>query len=130
MTERSALDAEGLPNFEALQRADHRYLHTFWAFDFLRSGESDLRSVPLKERKSRLMELLSATDCTHVRYCESFEDTQPLLEGAVSFSLEGIVSKRRASIYHSGPCQSWVKVKTALWREANRERWKLFERQS
>ncbi|MGA7324482.1 MAG: hypothetical protein WBX25_08400 [Rhodomicrobium sp.] len=125
----TALDAEGLPNFEALQRADRRYLHTFWAFDLLRSGESDLRSLPLEERKSRLVELLSATDGAHVRYSESFDDAHALLEGAVSLSLEGIVSKRRNSVYRSGPCQSWVKVKTALWREANRERWKLFERQ-
>ena len=42
--------------------------------------------------------------------------------------LEGIVSKRRLGIYVAGPGSGWVKVKTAEWREANRERHKLFEK--
>jgi hypothetical protein len=44
--------------------------------------------------------------------------------------LEGIVSKNQNSPYRSGPSQRWIKVKTSLWREANRECWKLFERQT
>ena len=125
----TALDGDGLPDFDALQRADRRYLHTFWAFDLMRIGESDLRALPLEERKAKLVELLSGTDGLHLRHSESFDDASALLEGAVSLGLEGIVSKRRNSAYRSGPCHSWIKVKTALWREANRERWKLFERQ-
>jgi len=27
-----------------------------------------------------------------------------------------------------GECRDWRKVKTVAWREANRERWRLFER--
>jgi len=42
--------------------------------------------------------------------------------------LEGIVSKRRDAPYRSGECRDWRKVKTVAWREANRERWRLFER--
>ena len=30
--------------------------------------------------------------------------------------LEGIVSKRKASAYRSGPSRDWVKIKTAAWR--------------
>jgi hypothetical protein len=41
----------------------------------------------------------------------------------------GVVSKRRDAPYRSGPKCGWVKVKTQAWREANRERWRLFERQ-
>lgn len=37
------------------------------------------------------------------------------------------LSKRRAP-YRSGECRDWRKVKTIAWREANRERWRLFER--
>ena len=40
-----------------------------------------------------------------------------------------IVSKRVASAYRSGPSRDWVKIKTAGWRAANRERWRLFESQ-
>jgi hypothetical protein len=31
------------------------------------------------------------------------------------------------SPYRSGPSHTWIKIKTSEWREANRERWKLFE---
>ena len=41
--------------------------------------------------------------------------------------LEGVVSKRRDAPYRSGDCRDWRKVKTTAWREANRERWRLFE---
>jgi hypothetical protein len=39
-----------------------------------------------------------------------------------------VVSKRRDAAYRSGECRDWRKVKTLAWREANRERWRLFER--
>jgi bifunctional non-homologous end joining protein LigD len=55
----TALDHQGLPNFEALQRAHRDYLHAFWAFDLLRVGKRDLRMLPLEERKANLANLLS-----------------------------------------------------------------------
>ena len=42
--------------------------------------------------------------------------------------LEGIVSKKRTAPYVSGNRSGWIKVKTAAWREANRKRYKLFEK--
>jgi ATP-dependent DNA ligase len=42
--------------------------------------------------------------------------------------LEGVVSKRQDAPYRSGQCRGWRKIKTDAWREANRERWRLFER--
>ena len=41
--------------------------------------------------------------------------------------LEGVVSKRRNAPYRSRECWDWRKIKTDAWREANRERWSLFE---
>ena len=49
-------------------------------------------------------------------------------EAAKRHKLEGIVSKRKASRYCSGECRDWIKVKTEAWREANRERWRMFEK--
>ncbi len=40
----TALDEQGLPNFEGLQRADGDYVQTFWAFDLLRVGNCDLHA--------------------------------------------------------------------------------------
>jgi ATP-dependent DNA ligase len=39
-----------------------------------------------------------------------------------SLQLEGIVIKHKDAPYRSGPQTNWVKIKTAAWREANRER--------
>jgi ATP-dependent DNA ligase len=41
--------------------------------------------------------------------------------------LEGIVSKRRDFPYRSGPAD-WSKVKCLSWREANKDRGELFNR--
>jgi ATP-dependent DNA ligase len=41
--------------------------------------------------------------------------------------LEGIVSKRRGDPYRTGSKSGWIKGKTAAWRAANQERYKLFE---
>src|SRR5690349_18540727 len=38
----------------------------------------------------------------------------------------GVISKRRASPYLSGTRCGWIKVKTATWREANKDRGELF----
>jgi bifunctional non-homologous end joining protein LigD len=123
----TALDRQGLPNFEALQRSDDDYVQTFWAFDLLRVGNCDLRVLPLEDRRAKLVNLLSGTHSVHIRYSESFEDGQALLEAVIRLGLEGVVSKKRRSPYRSGPCRDWVKMKSAAWREANRERWRFFE---
>jgi ATP-dependent DNA ligase len=57
---------------------------------------------------------------------EAFGDGQALLEVAQRHRQEGVVSKRRDAPYRSGECRDWRKVKTLAWREANKERWRLF----
>jgi len=52
-----------------------------------------------------------------------------LLKAADRMRLEGIVSKRRDAPYRPGKQCDWIKVKCETRREANRERWRLFERQ-
>jgi ATP-dependent DNA ligase len=51
-----------------------------------------------------------------------------LLRVAEERGFEGVVSKLCNAPYRSGECGDWRKVKTTAWREANRERWQLFER--
>ena len=83
----------------------------------------------MQQRKAKLEALLRKTgnDAT-LRLSHTFEDGEKLLAAAARQELEGIVSKRRLGIYVAGPGSGWVKVKTAEWREANRERHKLFEK--
>jgi len=55
---------------------------------------------------------------------EAFDEGQALFE----VTELGVVSKRRDAPYRSGESRNWRRIKTAAWREANRERWRLFER--
>jgi bifunctional non-homologous end joining protein LigD len=66
--------------------------------------------------------------CPAVSLSEHFEDGMALLRVVEARGLEGIVSKRCDAPYRSGDCRDWWKIKTAAWRETNRERWRLFER--
>ena len=72
--------------------------------------------------------MLERFGCPTVSLSEPFEDGLALLRVAEERGLEGIVSKRRDAPDRSGECRDWRKVKTVEWREANRERWRLFER--
>jgi ATP-dependent DNA ligase len=66
--------------------------------------------------------------CPAITLSEPFEDGLALLHAAEERRLVGVASKRRDAPYRSGECRDWRKVKTVAWREANRERWRLFER--
>jgi hypothetical protein len=77
----------------------------------------------LIERKQRL--LLIETDDDALRYSEEFDDPVRLLGVADRTGL----SKRSASPHVSGIRSGWIKVKTASWREANRDRGELLAKQ-
>lgn len=123
-----ASDAAGMPDFWPLflRSAKPSQLH-IWAFDLLALNSKDLRRWSLEARQGRLQALVSRFDCPVLLHSEAFNDGQSLLRVAEKHSLEGVVSKRRSAPYRSGRCRGWRKVKTVSWREANRERWRLFE---
>ena len=81
-----------------------------------------------RRSRRRLARLISRSEISCLHLVEAFDDGVKLLEAAERMRLEGIVSKRRTAPYRSGECRDWRKVKTVAWREANRERWRLFER--
>ena len=118
----TAVNADGLPDFEALQRSDEEAMQTFWAFDLLKSGQEDLRARALVERKARLAKLIGEQKNPHLRYVEHFEDGEALLAASTRLGLKGIVSKKRNAPYRSGPSHAWLTIKTTAWREAKQER--------
>ena len=63
-----------------------------------------------------------------LRLSESFDDGVKLLEAAEQMGLEGVVSKRRDALYRSGTKCGWIKTKTQVWRETNKDRGRLFKR--
>ena len=123
----TAVNADGVPDFEALQRSDKQAMQTFWGFDLLLSGEEDLRSRTLFERKARLAEAIGTQLNPHLRYVEHFEDGEALLEAGARLGLGGIVSKKRDAPYRSGSSHAWITIKTRAWRDAKQERGKSSE---
>jgi bifunctional non-homologous end joining protein LigD len=109
-----ALDHTGAPDFAALQAAlsDEKTDDLiFFAFDLLYAEGEDLRALPLETRKQRLKSLLD-NGPANLRYVEHFVNPgDAVLLSACRMDLEGIVSKRLESPYHSGRADSWIKSK-------------------
>ena len=119
-----ALNAQGAPDFSALQAAlsDGRGdALVFFVFDLLFVDGEDMRGAPLVERKDRLKEMLdsqSPETTAHLRYLEHIETSgEAMLESACRISLEGIVSKQLDAPYRSGRTGSWVKSKCRVGQE-------------
>lgn len=111
-----ALDENGAPDFAALQAAlseGETDDLVFFAFDFLFTGDEDLRELPLTERKERLAAFLSDVgDDARIRFVEHFETGgDAVLKSACRLSLEGIVSKQADGPYRSGRTETWAKSK-------------------
>ena len=112
-----ALDSHQAPDFAALQAAlseGRSDKLIFFAFDLLFAGGEDLRPLPLRERKTRLKDLLDGMKGKHpaLRYVDHFETAgDAVLDSACRMHLEGIVSKELDAPYRSGRGGSWVKAK-------------------
>jgi bifunctional non-homologous end joining protein LigD len=110
-----ALEDSGRSSFQLLQAYDlgeARPPIIFYAFDLLRLNGKDLRQDPLAIRKAALEKLLAdPPDC--VRYSASLEgDVENLLEQARKLGLEGLIGKRKDSLYEAGQRSgSWIKLK-------------------
>lgn len=110
-------DAAGRSDFAALQRAIARAPGAgrdpglvFCAFDLLHLDGEDLRPLPLVERRARLKPLVAGAGGPFL-YSDDVGDGAALFEAAERLGLEGIVSKRAAGRYRSGPSKGWRKVK-------------------
>lgn len=116
--EACALDAQGSPDFPALQAAlsDGKTDDLmFFAFDILFLAGEDLRALPLRERKVRLAATIKRAGKAlerRIRYVDHFEAAgDAVLQSACRMSLEGIVSKRLDAPYQSDRGEAWVKSK-------------------
>ncbi|HEX4179520.1 MAG TPA: DNA ligase D [Caulobacteraceae bacterium] len=111
-----ALDADGSPDFGALQAAlsnSETDGLVFFVFDLLFDGAEDLRGEPLRERKARLEALLGgAPDHPRIRFVKHFgSGGEAVLNSACTMGLEGVVSKRLDAPYVSNRADTWVKSK-------------------
>ena len=85
------------------------YPATLMVFDLLECLGESLLGRPLEERR-RLLDVLPIEDTGIARLSPSYDDAPALLQAVRDQELEGIVSKRKASIYRPGVRSSdWLK---------------------
>jgi len=117
-----ALDAQGRPSFNALQNragvasdidiaaAERRSPALFFCFDVLHLAGRNVRGLPYVERRQLLQALLPASD--HVQLVHADADGIALYAAALDTGFEGVVAKRKTSIYRPGQRSGdWLKIK-------------------
>ena len=108
-----ALDEHGRASFNLLQhRRSKASAIRLYAFDLILYRGRSLVSAKLTERRDLLAEALAFLEPC-VRLSESFEaEPEELLRGARALGFEGIVAKRKDSMYEPGKRSgAWVKYK-------------------
>ena len=117
------LDSGGRPSFARLQtrallsrpvdieQAAVRRPATLFAFDLVAFEGSDLRSLPLVERKALLAKVLSPAGS--LRYSDHIEEQgEAFFEQVAAMGLEGAMAKDGDSRYVGRRSSSWVKLRT------------------
>ena len=110
-------DEHGITDFHALRSAIYTAPHriVFFAFDLLHLNGQDLRGQPLMERRALLRRLIQQDPRCPIQFSDHVEgDGARFFKAAAELGLEGIVSKRAASRYRSGPSRSWLKTKNMV----------------
>ena len=109
-------DEHSAPDFQALQNAfDHRSTATvvYWIFDLLFLDGEDLRELPVEERRARLAPFLGDDEAPRLRFSEAFDaPPRDLLASVGALGFEGLIGKRKGSIYSARRSPDWIKLKT------------------
>jgi ATP-dependent DNA ligase len=117
---------DGISSFDRIRYRRHDESVFLYAFDLIELNGDDLRRDPLAVRKATLASLLVRA-APGLRFNEHLDEHNgPLVFAhACKLGLEGIVSKKRNSIYRSGRSPDWIKSKNpaapAVKREAEED---------
>jgi bifunctional non-homologous end joining protein LigD len=107
-----ALDLQGRPSFQALQRRgshpDNQIV--FYAFDLLYLDGKDRTDEPLLKRRARLLKVLGGSELLLSK--ELPGSPAAIVEAVRGLGLEGVVAKRKDSMYEPGERSgAWQKLK-------------------
>ncbi len=119
-----ALDARGVPSFARLQRRMHLRSKreiaeaarsvpaSLIAFDVLRINERDCTSLPYRQRRELLAELVEEGTGQPLSAPPAFDgDSAAATAASRELGLEGIMAKRLESVYRAGSRSSdWLKL--------------------
>ncbi|MGB9989474.1 DNA ligase D [Pseudoduganella rhizocola] len=114
-------DETGRPNFGLLQQAfDGQRTKdiVYFIFDAPYLDGYDLRQVPLMQRRELLETVLAKKASDAVRLSAMLDaPPQEMVAAACRMGLEGIIGKRRDSLYTSRRSGDWIKLKCGLRQE-------------
>lgn len=104
-------------SFARLQTGEGRRF--LYMFDALRLGDADLRSLPLRDRKTRLRDTIAFED--PIRFCRHRNGGDGVgtswLAEACRKGWEGLIAKRADGTYRSGRSRDWLKLKCVARQE-------------
>jgi len=104
-----ALD-NGLPRFDALRSRRTGVAIVFYAFDLLYLDGFNLTACSLVQRKALLKKILPKNNTGRIRFTEHISGSgERLFKKLEALQLEGMVMKRKDSVYVSMRCRDWLK---------------------
>jgi bifunctional non-homologous end joining protein LigD len=106
-----ALDEKGRPSFQLLQNSESGNPPIFfYAFDLVNRAGEDLRREPIERRRELLQEVLASMS-DPIRLSPLLAaSTDQILEAVKKLGIEGVVGKRRGSIYEPDERSgAWIK---------------------
>jgi bifunctional non-homologous end joining protein LigD len=113
--EACVVDEKGTPSFKGLQEwlaGETKHANIgFAAFDLLWLDGRDLRSEPLEARRELLEKLLEGEGPPMSFSRAAAGDVVQLLKAAKAAGLEGLMAKRKGSLYAGGRSSSWLKLR-------------------
>jgi ATP-dependent DNA ligase len=118
-----ACDDNGIASFDLVRRHRANDSVFLYAFDLIELNGDDMRRDPLEVRKATLRSMLAKAGLGLRFNMEG--DGPTVFAHACKMGLEGIVSKRKDSMYRSGRSPDWLKMKNsdapAVTREAEED---------
>lgn len=109
------LDKDNRSDFQLLQNAidsEENKNFIYYIFDLIYYDKYDLTSLPLKERKNILRQVLLSVKNTILQYSDHIIGTgKDVFNTACQMSLEGIISKNINSVYEHKRSKNWLKIK-------------------
>ncbi|GAA4322543.1 hypothetical protein GCM10023144_02600 [Pigmentiphaga soli] len=114
-------DENGIPDFQALQNAfdsTRTQRIVYYVFDVPFCNGYDLRGVPLSERR-RLVEALFRHEVPAAIRLSGIisADAASVVRSACQMGLEGVIGKRKSSIYTARRSADWIKLKCSQRQE-------------
>ena len=106
-----AFDSRGKPSFGAMQnRGSGSERAVFYCFDLLHFAGADLRKAAYADRRRYLAQCLLPSPLVQLVHAE--DDGPALYKAAMASGFEGVIGKRKNSIYEAGKRSgAWLKVK-------------------